>query len=153
MLAAASPHLLGPNLQSDDSEEEMVCLHLPDYTSACVASVLSILYYGETWIQTPDQELQVDTINSLLLNLGVQLEVVRENNRIFLRQKVNVLGNNLKKQRIKKEPVESAVTYKNTMMSPAKIKREKIEQRTSKNGSLFPLVQTGSLLKLSLIHI
>ena len=66
----------------------MVCLHLPDYTSSCVASVLSILYYGETWIQSPHQEDQVTTINSLLLNLGVKLEVVREGQRIFLRKKL-----------------------------------------------------------------
>ena len=49
MLAAASP-LLAPNLQSDEVEDEMICLHIPDYSSSCVASVLSILYYGETWI-------------------------------------------------------------------------------------------------------
>ena len=55
MLAAASPSLLGPSLQGEEGEEEMVCLQLPDYTSSCVASVLSILYYGETWLSSGDQ--------------------------------------------------------------------------------------------------
>merc|ERR1719334_1893848 len=87
MLAAASPLLLAPNLQSDEVDDEMVCLHLPDYSSTCVASVLSILYYGETWLQSGDQ---VSAINSLLMQLGINLEVYGEGSRIYLRKKVGV---------------------------------------------------------------
>jgi len=139
VLAAASPFLLAPNLQSDEVEDEMICLHLPDYSSSCVASVLSILYYGETWLQNGDQ---VSAINSLLLQLGINLEVYGEGYRIFLRKRgvlAAKLDNNqhLKGKLIKKEPLEYSMP-----VSPAKIKKEKSEKRT-----VFPLVQTASLLK------
>ena len=65
MLAAASPRLLGPNLQSQDQDEEMVCLNLPEYSSSCVASVLSILYYGETWIHAPHTQHQLEVLQLL----------------------------------------------------------------------------------------
>eukprot|EP00092_Neocalanus_flemingeri_P017907 GFUD01019373.1.p1 GENE.GFUD01019373.1~~GFUD01019373.1.p1 ORF type:complete len:658 (-),score=96.97 GFUD01019373.1:433-2406(-) len=139
MLAAASPLLLAPNLQSDEVEDEMICLHLPDYSSSCVASVLSILYYGETWLQCGDQ---VSAINSLLLQLGINLEVFGEGYRMYLRKKglpVAVIDKNhpVKGKTIKKEPLDY-----NMPVSPAKIKKEKFEKR-----SIFPLVQTASLLK------
>lgn len=139
MLAAASPRLLAPNLKSDEVEDEMICLHLPDYSSSCVASVLSILYYGETWLQCGDQ---VTAINSLLMQLGINLEVFGEGYRIYLRTRkapaAKLDSNNpVKGKTIKKEPVEYSLP-----VSPAKIKREKFEKRT-----IFPLVQTASLLK------
>jgi hypothetical protein len=49
MLAAASPLLLSCLLEAGQEEEDMVCLLLPDFSAAEVASVLSILYYGEIW--------------------------------------------------------------------------------------------------------
>ena len=49
MLAAASPLLLSCLLETGQEEEDMVCLLLPDFSAAEVASVLSILYYGEIW--------------------------------------------------------------------------------------------------------
>jgi len=140
MLAAASPLLLAPNLQSDEVDDEMVCLHLPDFSSTCVASVLSILYYGETWLQSGDQ---VSAINSLLMQLGINLEVYGQGSRIYLRKKggVNALKvdsyPNMKGKLIKKEPVEFSMA-----LSPATIKKEKSEK-----NSVFPLVQTTSLLK------
>ena len=67
-----------------------VCLHLPDYSSSSVASVLSLLYYGdhklrlnlrllteitgETWLSIGDSHSR-SNINSLLSSLGVALEV------------------------------------------------------------------------------
>ena len=126
-----------------------VCLHLPDYTSSCVASVLSLLYYGETWIHCTGHQDQLDTINSLLDNLGVSLEVIRDGTRLLLRKKTS---SKIKKQKIKKEPIDTILA--GPLISPAKIKKEKFEQQygsgSSKNGittSLFPLVQSGSLLK------
>ena len=146
MLAAASPGLLGPSLQGEENEEEMVCLQLPDYTSSCVASVLSILYYGETWLESGDQE--VATINSLLSHLGVHLEVCSEGCRMFVRQRsptppppppaVPVV----RKQKIKAEPQESQEP-----ICPARIKKERLEERERGSSSVFPLVQSSSLLK------
>jgi len=136
MLAAASP-LLAPNLQSDEVEDEMICLHIPDYSSSCVASVLSILYYGETWLQCGDQ---VSAINSLLLHLGVNLEVCRDGFRIYLRKRILDTAirdsNALRNKTIKSEPFEQL-----THTTP-KIKSEDNEKRTN-----FPLIQTTSLLK------
>ena len=117
VLAAASPSLLGPSLLQEGSEAEdmvsnnfqcwqkgtqdlfwktlkfcfsKVCLHLPDYSSSSVASVLSLLYYGdhklrlnlrlltkitgETWLGIGDSHSR-SNINSLLSSLGVALEV------------------------------------------------------------------------------
>jgi hypothetical protein len=55
MLAAASPLLM--SCLDTGEEEDMVCLLLPDFSAAEVASVLSILYYGEIWaIQISHQE-------------------------------------------------------------------------------------------------
>ena len=66
-----------------------MCLHLPDYSSSSVASVLSLLYYGEqkakdsqeintaegeTWLGFEDSQAR-SNINSLLCSLGVPLEV------------------------------------------------------------------------------
>ena len=150
MLAAASPGLLGPSLQGEENEEEMVCLQLPDYTSSCVASVLSILYYGETWLESGDQE--VTTINSLLSHLGVHLEVCSEGCRMFVRQRSPTPTPPppppppavVRKQKIKAEPQESQEP-----ICPARIKKERLEEREREKGSpgVFPLVQSGSLLK------
>ena len=142
MLAAASPGLLAPNLHDDDHEDEMVCVHLPDYTSTCVASVLSILYYGETWVHSPHQQNQVSTINSLLLNLGVSLEVARDGDRIFLRKKhlENISSPNVvRRSKVKKEPSE--------MISAVRIKKEKFERSVSNTRPVFPTVESGSLFK------
>ena len=49
------PWLVRASQETPGDEETMVCLHLPDYTSQVVASVLSILYYGETWLQSGAQ--------------------------------------------------------------------------------------------------
>ena len=95
---------------------------------------------------------QLDTINSLLDNLGVSLEVIREGARILLRQK---FSSKIKKQKIKKEPFDTTLPAgAGPLISPAKIKKEKFEQQQSICGStpgstssLFPLVQSGSLLK------
>ena len=152
MLAAASPGLLGPSLQGEESEEEMVCLQLPDYTSSCVASVLSILYYGETWLESGDQE--VATINSLLSHLGVHLEVCSEGCRMFVRQRSPTPAPPpppppspppaavVRKQKIKAEPQDSQES-----ICPARIKKERMEERERGASSVFPLVQSSSLLK------
>ena len=51
MLAAASPGLLGPSLQGEESEEEMVCLQLPDYTRYEVNNIhLSRLGESEVYL-------------------------------------------------------------------------------------------------------
>jgi len=130
MLAAASPRLLGPWLQSEECDDEMVCLHLPDYTSSCVASVLSLLYYGETWIHCTGHQDQLDTINSLLDNLGVSLEVIRDGTRLLLRKKTS---SKIKKQKIKKEPIDTVLAA--PLISPAKIKKEKFEQQYGSGSS------------------
>ena len=153
MLAAASPGLLGPSLQGEEGEEEMVCLQLPDYTSSCVASVLSILYYGETWLHSGDQ---VSTINSLLSSLGVQLEVWSEGCRMFLRQTTPIqapppptppapapaAAPPVRKQKIKAEPQEAQET-----ICPARIKKERLEERERLGVGSFPLVESSSLFK------
>jgi hypothetical protein len=69
MLAAASPLLM--SCLDTGEEEDMVCLLLPDFSAAEVASVLSILYYGEIWaIQISHQEHKRHTaifsLNSVL---------------------------------------------------------------------------------------
>jgi hypothetical protein len=69
MLAAASPLLM--SCLDTGEEEDMVCLLLPDFSAAEVASVLSILYYGEIWaIQISHQEQRRHTalfyLNSVL---------------------------------------------------------------------------------------
>ena len=50
ILAAASSRLKDILLEVSSAEEELICLHLPDYTSVEVGPVMSLLYYGETWI-------------------------------------------------------------------------------------------------------
>ena len=50
ILAAASTKLKEILLEVSSAEEELICLHLPDYTSVEVGPVMSLLYYGETWI-------------------------------------------------------------------------------------------------------
>jgi hypothetical protein len=72
MLAAASPLLM--SCLDTGEEEDMVCLLLPDFSAAEVASVLSILYYGEIWaIQISHQEQRRHTamffLNSVLPGL------------------------------------------------------------------------------------
>jgi hypothetical protein len=60
MLAAARPLLM--SCLDTGEEEDMVCLLLPDFSAAEVASVLSILYYGEIWaIQISHQEQRCHT--------------------------------------------------------------------------------------------
>ena len=50
ILAAASSRLKEILLEVSSAEDELICLHLPDYTSVEVGPVMSLLYYGETWI-------------------------------------------------------------------------------------------------------
>ena len=38
-------------LRSGEGEsDQLLCIHLPDYTSAEVGPVMSLLYYGEVWL-------------------------------------------------------------------------------------------------------
>ena len=164
VLAAASPSLLAPSLQAEESEEEMVCLQLPDFSSACVASVLSILYYGETWLQ-PGAGLA--TVNSLLASLGVGLEVVAsQQGKIHLRPRNPphpAPHSSGRQKQIKAEPGEAAPL----LLSPCRIKQEAQERSAPSllpskleagaadrlgSSSSFPLVQSGSLLKCPTQH-
>ena len=66
ILAAASSRLKEILLEVSSAEDELICLHLPDYTSVEVGPVMSLLYYGETWItescaQVCQDILQVST--------------------------------------------------------------------------------------------
>ena len=75
ILAAASSRLKEILLEVSSAEDELICLHLPDYTSVEVGPVMSLLYYGETWItescaQVCQDILQVNKLCSVLLFLG-----------------------------------------------------------------------------------
>ena len=44
-------HFLILDLCSGESDpDQLLCLHLPDYTSTEVGPVMSLLYYGEVWL-------------------------------------------------------------------------------------------------------
>ena len=92
--------------------------------------------------------VQVSTINSLLSCLGVQLEVWSEGCRMFLRQTQTpthlppLPPSTVRKQNIKAEPQESQDT-----ICPARIKKERLEEKERGTPGVFPLVQSSSLLK------
>ena len=53
ILAAASPDFLKLLLLDATSEsegDELICLHLPDYSSSEMGPIMSLIYYGEVWI-------------------------------------------------------------------------------------------------------
>ena len=54
VLAAASPGFLRPLMaaaaEEDRNEEDLICLDLPDFTSAEVGPLLSLIYYGEVTV-------------------------------------------------------------------------------------------------------
>jgi len=75
--------------------------------------------------------------------LGIHLEVFGEGNRIYLRKKGLPVTTVDKGYYAKGgKPIKKELIEYNLPVSPAKIKKEKIEKR-----SVFPLVQTASLLK------
>lgn len=145
MLAAASP-LLRTTLPGDLTEDEMVCIHLPQYTSSSVASVLSILYYGETWLSEMGD--QIDTINKLMEELGVELQVktVGHSIEVVARTKDGDVGQTLlTPQKIKVEPADDHMVRLSS--AKVRIKREAKEFRNPEPVGAFPLIQTATLLK------
>jgi hypothetical protein len=97
ILAAASPTYLKDILLNVTSEDELICLHLPDYTSSQVGPVMSLLYYGEIWLS----ESYVDICESILkdLKIAVQLEKTGPEFSLVPRESLKE-----KRIRIKREP-------------------------------------------------
>ena len=95
MLAAASPGLLGPSLQGEESEEEMVCLQLPDYTRYEVNNIhLSRL--GESAVKCTYSLITVSSILQHLEGSIVMLLPLRRDilSYISLHSSWNYLKNN-----------------------------------------------------------
>lgn len=71
ILAAASPNYLKEMLLQVDSDD-LICLHLPDYTSIEVGPVMSLLYYGETWINESHAQVCQDILQDLKIAVQFQ---------------------------------------------------------------------------------
>jgi len=77
VLAAASPDLLRPILKElegvgNESGSDMVCIHLPDYTSQQVSQLMSLLYYGEVWLTMDNFST---SFSSMLSDLKIAAEL------------------------------------------------------------------------------
>ena len=145
VLAGASPELLGTCLDTGE-EEDLVCILLPDFSSSLVASVLSILYYGEVWLSNLSHH--IETVNSLFRALGLDMIILRTRDEIklvklsFLVSKKNTNSS----EKIKMEPCTEAVSQTNII----NIKKEVLNGSSVKQG-FFPTVETATVPSSSLL--
>ena len=145
VLAGASPALLGTCLETGE-EEDMACILLPDFPSSLVASVLSILYYGEVWISHLSH--QIDTVNSLFEALGLDMCIVRTGDDLRLVQRSRLYDDESLHRVIKKEPrLGSKDRVPSNLVT---IKKEQSAVTVTKR-SFIPTVQTASVQPSSLL--
>ena len=100
ILAAASPDFLKELLLNANVEDELICLHLPDYQSWEMGPIMSLIYYGEVWIT---EAFALDCQKILQdLKIAVELETgpeeLQEQKRIPVKIKSEIpsIGNNAK---------------------------------------------------------
>ena len=100
ILAAASPDFLKELLLNANVEDELICLHLPDYQSWEMGPIMSLIYYGEVWIT---EAFALDCQKILQdLKIAVELETgpeeLQEQKRIPVKIKSEIpsLGTNAK---------------------------------------------------------
>ena len=103
ILAAASPNYLKNLMLNAASEDDLICLHLPDFTSNEIGPIMSLLYYGETWITESYAQIGQKVLDEL--KIAVQIE---SSNADILSN----LNKNQKNIRIKVEPPETDEDYK-----------------------------------------
>ena len=146
VLAGASPNLLGTCLDTGE-EEDMVCILLPDFSSSLVASVLSILYYGEVWLSNLSH---IETVNSLFKALGLDMIILSTREEIKLVKLSLILAKEDRSltKRIKMEPCLEVVSETSTNI--INIKKEELNGSVVKRGG-FPSVQTATLQSSSLL--
>ena len=113
-MAAASPNYLKNLMLNAASEDDLICLHLPDFTSNEIGPIMSLLYYGETWITESYAQIGQKVLDEL--KIAVQIE---SSNADILSN----LNKNQKNIRIKIEPPEADEDYKventrQTVLSP-----------------------------------
>jgi len=148
VLAGASPDLLKLCLDTGE-EEDMVCILLPDFPSSLVASVLSILYYGEVWLSQLSH--QIETVNSLFNALGLDLRIVRLQDEMKLVKRTEVCHKRSGGVvAVKKEPAGPP------SQAIVNIKKEKGGGGSSEGSSgirrsFIPTVQTATVQTSSLL--
>ena len=109
ILAAASPNYLKEILLDiNNTEDELLCLHLPDYTSAQVGPVMSLLYYGETWITESHAQVCQDILQDLKVAVQVDLAQVKREPGLDQDAKKNLKIEQDLKANVKLEPPEYA---------------------------------------------
>ena len=116
ILAAASPNYLKNLMLNAASEDDLICLHLPDYTSNEIGPIMSLLYYGETWISESYAQIGQKILDEL--KIAVQIE-----SNTDLPVSLN------KKLRIKQEPFENNCKVEESIAVTANIKGELIESK------------------------
>lgn len=81
VLAAASPTFLKEAiLDVAASDEELLCLHLPDYTSLEIGPVMSLLYYGEIWLSNS----YATVCQAILDDLQIAVRLVQDSSYLLL---------------------------------------------------------------------
>ena len=132
----------------------MVCILLPDFPSSLVASVLSILYYGEVWLN--QLSYQVDTVNSLFNALGLDLSIVGSQDQdLKLVRKSEIFVEAAAKHHIKKEPVHTlqSTNSPGNAYTPScqllRIKKEEPSEKSLVMRSFIPTVQTATVQPLA----
>ena len=104
ILAAASPDFLKDLLLNANLEDELICLHLPDYQSWEMGPIMSLIYYGEVWI---NEAFALDCQKILQdLKIAVELEAEQEQKKVKVKSELP-LEVKVEKHHIKLEPSES----------------------------------------------
>ena len=86
ILAAASPDFLKDLLLNANLEDELICLHLPDYQSWEMGPIMSLIYYGEVWI---NEAFALDCQKILQdLKIAVELEAEQEQKKVKVKSEL-----------------------------------------------------------------
>ena len=126
ILAAASPNYLKHLMLSVANEDDLICLHLPDYTSGEIGPIMSLLYYGETWISESYAQIGQKILDEL--KIAVQIESNADLPITLNHQRL----------RIKKEPVEESTE-----------EQCKVEQQTTmtSDNTVSQIVQKSAIYR------
>ena len=133
ILAAASPNYLKNLMLNAASEDDLICLHLPDFTSNEIGPIMSLLYYGETWITESYAQIgqkvldelkiavQIESSNSNILsnfnknkNIRIKIEPPEDDDNKVENTRQDVLSPNVKGETL----VESKLNLRNIKLEP-----------------------------------
>lgn len=138
ILAAASPMFLKDILSAlANAEDELLCIHLPDYTADEVGPVMSLLYYGEIWIT----ESYAQVCQSILQDLKIAVEL--DFNDVIK-----------KEVKIKVEPADEDADEESIITTPGEPELEQIKAKVScgEPGCSYVTSSLSSLQSHRLIH-